>query len=325
MDEIIKLTTELVEQTRDYTDAKVNAVFPDLHSVCPACENKIFKQTDGIFDCLNPECKFRLNKHIASHELTAEEADALLTTKKIGPIVDFKNRFGQPFEAEIALVEDKKKGWTPTFVFEGDDRREEELKNLSDEMIICEAPILDDSETMIKIYENEKAFLAPDMAKKADERGVRISKTILKKEIPTDQAIKLFVEGKTDLMPGFLSKKGRKFAAHLTLDRVKGKLGFEFAPRKNAKKDEEGEGDEKTAKKKTAKKKAAKKTTKKKAAKKKTTTKKPAKKKAAKKKAEKKKVAKKNDAAESPENQQVAEISGDGKTSVKAMEPKSND
>ena len=51
-------------------------------------------------------------------------------------------------------------------------------------------------------------------------------------------------------MPGFLSKKGRKFAAHLTLDRVKGKLGFEFAPRKNAKKDEEGEGDEKSTKKK---------------------------------------------------------------------------
>ena len=331
MDEIKKLTTELVIQTRDYTEAKVNAVFPDLHSVCPMCENKVFKQTDGIYDCLNPECKFRLNKHIASHEITAEEANALLTTKKIGPITDFKNRFGQPFEAEIALVEDKKKGWTPTFVFEGDDRREEELKNLSDEMIICEAPILDGSETMIKIYENEKAYLAPDMAKKADERGVRISKTILKKEIPTDQAIKLFVEGKTDLMPGFLSKKGRKFAAHLTLDRVKGKLGFEFAPRKNAKKDEEGEGDEKTAKKK-AKKKAAKK----KAAKKKTTTKKPTKKKATKKKTTKKKAAKKTTKKKAPkkkaagkddstENSVANESSDDNKTSVKALEPKSTE
>lgn len=323
MDEIKKLTTELVEQTRAYTDEKVNAVFPDLHSVCPLCENKIFKQTDGIFDCLNPECSFRLNKHIASHEITAEEANVLLVEKKIGPITDFKNRFGQPFEAEIALVEDKKKGWTPTFVFEGDDRREEELKNLSDEMIMCEAPILDDSETMIKIYENDKAFLAPGMAKKADERGVRISKTILKKEIPTDQAIKLFVEGKTDLMPGFLSKKGRKFAAHLTLDRVKGKLGFEFAPRKNAKKDEEGEGDEKGAKEAPVKKKAAKKKT----TKKKTTTKKPAKKKAAKKKttekkATKKKAAEENDSDESSESFVASEASDDDKTSVKALEPK---
>ena len=122
-----------------------------------------------------------------------------------------------------------------------------------------------------------------------NERGVRISKTILKKEIPTDQGMKLFLEGKTDLMPGFLSKKGRKFAAHLTLNRETGKLGFEFAPPKKKKKAKKGEdGDEapvkkKAAKKKAAKKKAKKKTTKKKAAKKKTakkktTTKKPKKK-----------------------------------------------
>ena len=39
------------------------------------------------------------------------------------------------------------------------------------------------------------------MAKKVDERGVRISKTILQKEILQDQAIKLFAEGKTELMP----------------------------------------------------------------------------------------------------------------------------
>jgi DNA topoisomerase-3 len=133
------------------------------------------------------------------------------------------------------------------------------------------------------------------MATKVDERGVRISKTILKKEIPTEQAIKLFVEGKTDLMPGFLSKKGRKFSAHLTIDREKGKLGFEFAPRKNAKKDAEGEkGEDGEAKVKTVKKSTKKKTTKKKPTKKKSTKKKTAAKKtAAKKTAAKKTTTKK--------------------------------
>jgi DNA topoisomerase-3 len=159
-------------------------------------------------------------------------------------------------------------------------------------MIICEAKLKDNSDELITIYETENAFLAPMMAIKVDERGVRISKTILKREIPTEQAIKLFVEGKTDLMPGFLSKKGRKFSAHLTIDREKGKLGFEFAPRKNAKKKDEGEeeGDGKVKKVKKSKKK---KTTKKKPAKKKTTKKKTAKKKAAKKKTTKKKAPKK--------------------------------
>ena len=182
------------------------------------------------------------------------------------------------------MLEKPKKVWKLNFVFEGDEERESEIEKLTDEQIICECPILDGSAELVKVYENDRAFLAPGMAKKKNERGVRISKTILKKEIPTDQGMKLFLEGKTDLMPGFLSKKGRKFAAHLTLNRETGKLGFEFAPPKKKKKAKKGEdGDEAPVKKKAAKKKAKKKTTKKKAAKKKTakkktTTKKPKKK-----------------------------------------------
>ena len=154
-----------------------------------------------------------------------------------------------------------------------------ELKSLTDQHIICQAKKIDSSDELIPIYEVQNAYLAPMMANKVDERGVRISKTILKKEIPTEQAIKLFVEGKTDLMPGFLSKKGRKFSAHLTIDREKGKLGFEFAPRKNAKKktdddEKEKEGETKV---KTVKKSTKKKTTTKKPTKKKTTKKKKAK------------------------------------------------
>ena len=286
MNEIIELTNGIVAQTKEFTAEKVNRIFPDLETACPECDSSPLKQTDGVFECKNPECNFRLKKHIASHELTEEEARNLIVDKKIGPITNFKNRFGQPFEAELTFAKEKKT-WKVSFVFEGDDRREEELKNLKDEQIICQAKLNDESETLIPIYEVESAYLAPAMANKIDDRGVRISKTILKREIPTEQAVKLFVEGKTDLMPGFLSKKGRKFAAHLTIDRDKGKLGFEFAPRKNAKKSAEGDEAEtavKAPKKKSAKKKKA---TKKKTTRKKTTTKK-AKKKSTKKSPKKK-------------------------------------
>ncbi len=241
-------------------------------------------QTDGLFSCKDPECIFKIKKHIASHELTEAQAKTLLNEGKVGPIETFKNRFGQPFTAELVL-EKPKKVWKLNFVFEGDEEREKEVENLTDEQIICECPILDGSAEMVKVYENGRAFLAPGMAKKKNERGVRISKTILKKEIPTEQGMKLFMEGKTDLMPGFLSKKGRKFAAHLTLNRETGKLGFEFAPPKKKKKKADGDDGDKAPvkKKKAAKKKKAtkKKAAKKKTTKKKTTTKKP--KKAAKK------------------------------------------
>ena len=132
--------------------------------------------------------------------------------------------------------------------------------------------------------------MCPAMAKDKKETGTRISKTILQKEIPTEQGIKMFVEGKTDLMPGFISKKGRKFSAHLTVDRKTGKLGFEFAPRKAKKK--KGETDD-AAEDADAPKVKVKKASKKK----KTTAKKATKKKAKKKAAKKKKPAKKKKAA----------------------------
>ena len=258
MSEIESLTKNIVEETRKYNDEIVNRSFPDLNAPCPECGGGVHRQTDGLFECYNPECGFKLKKHIASHELTEEQARTLMTEKKVGPIETFKNRFGQPFTADL-LIEKKKKTWKVEFVFEGDDLREEELKSLSDEKIICEAPKGDGSDLKVKVYETEKAFLAPDMAKDVDERGVRISKTILQKEIPTEQGIKLFAQGKTDLMPGFLSKKGRRFSAHLTLDYATGKLGFEFAPRKTKKKAAKKTDNETSAKKKAAKKKTRKK------------------------------------------------------------------
>ncbi len=277
MDEIKSLTCDIVKQTQDFTDEIVNRPFPDLNAPCPECGGMVHKQTDGLFSCYNPECEFRLKKHIASHELTEEEARILMTDRRVGPIDTFKSRFGKPFSAELT-IDKKKKTWKVEFVFEGDDRLDEEMKNLSDEQVMCEAALLEGSPENVKVYETDRAFWAPEMARKNQERGVRIAKTILEKEIPTEQGIKLFTEGKTELMPGFRSKKGRFFAAHLTLDKVSGKLGFEFAPRKAKKKDEEESEDGETkAKKKVAKKKATKKkATKKKAAKKKTAKKKAA-------------------------------------------------
>ena len=275
MKEIFQLTKKIVDQTKQFNDEIVNRPFPDLQAPCPECEHEIHRQTDGVFECRDPDCSFRLKKHIASHELTEEEARELMTHKLIGPIKDFKSRFGKPFEAELTLAKEKKT-WKVGFKFEGDDRRDEELKNLKPEQIICEAKISDDSDELIPVYETDSAYLAPKMATKVDDRGVRISKTILQKEIPSEQAVKLFVEGKTDLMPGFVSKKGRRFSAHLVLLRDKGKLDWEFAPRKTKKKkDESEEGAEgekstskttKAAKKKTTKKKTKKKSTKKKKA-----------------------------------------------------------
>ncbi|MBT5846024.1 MAG: DNA topoisomerase III, partial [Verrucomicrobiales bacterium] len=246
MGDIKSLTKDIVERTVGKMTELANRTYPDLEAICPSCGSTTLKQTDGNYECTGADCKFKLNKYIASHKLIPAQAKGLLEKGRVGPFEDFKNRFGQPFVAEIQMAEGARGAWKPEFVFEGDEEREAEAKNLSDDQLLCEATLADSTAT--KVYETDRAYLCPDMAQDKQKNGTRIAKEILKKEISAEQATKLFVEGKTDLIAGFISKKGRPFSAHLLLDKTTGKISWEFPPRPK-----------KPAKKKAAKK-AAKKT-----------------------------------------------------------------
>jgi DNA topoisomerase III len=53
---------------------------------------------------------------------------------------------------------------------------------------------------------------------------------ILQQPIEREQMKKLLATGRTDLLAGFVSKKGRRFKAFL-VKTPDGKIGFEFQPR----------------------------------------------------------------------------------------------
>jgi len=85
-----------------------------------------------------------------------------------------------------------------------------------------------------QVYDLAKAYACENAVASPKTCTFRISKMILQRDIPKEQVLKLIHEGKTDLLPKFISKKGRAFAASLKLDN--GKIGFEFAPRAPKKK-----------------------------------------------------------------------------------------
>jgi DNA topoisomerase-3 len=62
----------------------------------------------------------------------------------------------------------------------------------------------------------------------------RSGQIILQRPIEPEQMRKLLMEGKTELLQRFISKKGRPFSAYLVRG-PDGKVGFEFAPRAAAK------------------------------------------------------------------------------------------
>ena len=237
MAEIKKFTESVVQKARGHYEKVISRPFPDLKCVCPNCGATELKQTDATYECREPDCGFRISKYIAGRLLTEDEAITLFTTKFLEQRDGFVSRFNRPFEAALELTQQvsktgKKGKWKTGFVFDSD---LESAEDLTDDQLLKEVTLTNGQTA--KLYETEKAFLVPDLVTKDNPDGFRLGKTILQKELTAGDVEKMLTNGKTDLLPGFISKKTKRaFAAHLTLDPETAKIGFEFAPRKAAKK-----------------------------------------------------------------------------------------
>jgi DNA topoisomerase-3 len=78
-----------------------------------------------------------------------------------------------------------------------------------------------------QVYDTGGAYICENVAK--GNCSFKLNKTILKREITPEQMRKMLADGKSDVLKGFVSKKGRPFDAALKLQA--GKIGWEFAKR----------------------------------------------------------------------------------------------
>ncbi len=232
MQEIATFTEDVVNKARTHMEILVNRTFPDLECACPACGATRLKQTDATYECREQECDFRISKHIAGRKLSESEAVELFSTKKLPEMDGYLSRFNKPFSAALELVQNVTKTgkigkWKTNFVFEDDLDSADEL---TEDQLLKSITLQNGLDA--KFYVTDKAYHVPDFKPKDSPDGFRLGKTILQKELETDAVEKLFTEGKTPLLDGFISKRTKRpFKAHLTLDFEKGKIGFEFAPR----------------------------------------------------------------------------------------------
>ncbi len=223
MREIISYTNEIVAKAHALAEEAKSKNFPDVEVEHPIHGTLVLKQTDATYESRDPELPIKIKKYIAGRPLSEDELRTLINKGVVGPLTGFKSKFNKPFDASLQIDEKFK----TAFLFEGDDDKAPEL---TEEMLIGTATTPDGAPH--KVYATDKAYFVPDIVTKKDPHGVRIGKTILQREIPEDQAIKLIAEGKTDLLKGFVSNRTkRKFDAHLTFDTATAKIGFDFPPR----------------------------------------------------------------------------------------------
>ncbi len=220
MAEIRRFTEEIVGKAKDYSGeaGDVAGNFHDLEAKCPKCgEAPGFKESFRAYECKTPECGELIWKTMAGRELEREEITILLEKGVVGPLEGFRSKMGRPFAAVVKLDDDKKQ----TFDF-GDDKVEQ--VDFSQAPVLGPCPVCKTG----TVHDTPNAYMCTNTPEK--KCTFRMGKTILQREILVDQATKLIETGKTDLLPRFISKKGRPFSAFLKLDN--GKVGFEFEERK---------------------------------------------------------------------------------------------
>jgi len=196
--------------------------------LCEVGSSHVLRERDGE----GWKQTFRIGRLMCQKPITREYAIQLVSDGKTELIKGFISKKGRPFDA-LLKREGPKFSWefpprAPKLDKDGKPvaRKAKAPPDLSEGVVLGQSKMHKDGE----IVETDEAYYVrrPDQ----DNRVVfTLKKQLCGKEIPADEALKLFETGRTELIPGFMSKRGMPFGAYLVLSKTGAKAEFEFPPR----------------------------------------------------------------------------------------------
>jgi DNA topoisomerase-3 len=256
MREIAQMTQIIVKRAKEYDNDTIPGDYATLKTPCPNC-GSVVKENYRRFACT--KCEFSISKIPGGRQFEVAEVEELLTERTIGPLQGFRSKMGRPFAAILKISRDEEiKNYKLEFDFgqSGADDENAEPVDLSGQTALGACPKCGGG-----VYEVGLAYFCEKTLAKPKACDFRSGRIILQQEILPEQMVKLLNEGRTDLLPGFVSQRTRRpFKAYLAKGKD-GKVSFEFEPRKGkpgAKASGADDGDNETSS--TPAKKAAKKT-----------------------------------------------------------------
>ena len=204
---------------------------------CPKCGAPVY---DGGMNYICEKAAgaqaatFRTGKIILQRAIEKEQVQKLLDNGKTDLLEKFISKKGRPFKAFLVVGEGGKVG------FEFEPRAEKKSGppkpreppaklDLTGAVPVadCVCPICGG-----RILEAATQYVCEKS--QADKRPCKFKtgKLIAQQPLEREQLVKLVKNGRTDLLPKFISKRGLPFAAYLVLGDDQ-KVGFEFPPREN--------------------------------------------------------------------------------------------
>ena len=230
MKEIKAMATAVVNKAKNHAKAEKERVYPEFDATCPFCGTRGFKQTDEFFQCKGTGCKLRVRKVIAGRALSDDELRTLIEKRFIGPLTGFRSKKGDDFDASIEIKDDMKS----SFVFPQGEADPEAGPpfDFSTATPFCPCPVCAKKNRKGQIYDTPDNYICNIAAKEPKVCNGKLPKALCKKDISLENARLFFTEGKTALIEGMISKRGRPFSTFLVCKPgEKRLLGWEFPPR----------------------------------------------------------------------------------------------
>ena len=226
MREIAQMTQIIVKRAKEYDNDTIPGDYATLTTPCPNCQS-VVKENYRRFACT--KCDFSMSKTPGSRQFEIAEVEQLLKDRTIGPLQGFRSKMGRPFAAILRIVRDEEiKNFKLEFDFGQNDESEDgEGVDFTGQTALGPCP-----KCAGGVYEMGLAYVCEHSVAKPKTCDFRSGRIILQQEILPEQMAKLLNEGKTDLLPGFISQRTRRpFKAFLVRGKD-GKVSFEFEERK---------------------------------------------------------------------------------------------
>ncbi|MDB5992057.1 MAG: topB [Herbaspirillum sp.] len=227
MREIAQMTQIIVKRAKEYDNDTIPGDYATLHTPCPNC-GSVVKENYRRFACT--KCEFSMSKTPAGRQFEIPEVEQLLTNRTIGPLQGFRSKMGRPFAAILKISRDEEiKNFKLEFDFGQNDGEGEggEPVDFTGQTALGPCP-----KCAGNVYEMGLAYVCEHSMAKPKTCDFRSGRIILQQEILPEQMVKLLNDGKTDLLPGFVSQRTRRpFKAFLVKGKD-GKVSFEFEERK---------------------------------------------------------------------------------------------
>jgi len=227
MREIAQMTQIIVKRAKEYNNDTIPGDYSTLHTPCPNC-GSVVKENYRRFACT--KCEFSMSKTPGSRQFEVAEVEELLSKREIGPLQGFRSKMGRPFAAILKIVRDEEiKNFKLEFDFgqNQDDDENAEPVDFTGQTVLGPCP-----KCASNVYEMGLAYVCEKTMARPKACDFRSGRIILQQEVLPEQMVKLLNEGKTDLLPGFVSQRTRRpFKAYLAKGKD-GKVSFEFEERK---------------------------------------------------------------------------------------------